>query len=230
MPTLSRRSGARAFVFNASGQETRRDIFNASESLHVGQRGSLRARERLHLNRIATFRSELVPGGEQRWNDLYSRVVVSRALERMEGGSDVMQGWFDVWVTSIGPTSGHLVGIFFNDVSARRSAEHALGQRTLQEDTRKLAVSPKKRALTHTREPDRSCDVDGVADRQRATRSDDCYRTTRDMIFRPAKCPMSAPPTTSLNQCRLLYMRAPPTADARPYNSGVVNRAALGCA
>ena len=86
-------------------------------------------------NPAGRLASELVPGGERRWNDLYGRVVRSRVPERVEDGSDVMQRWSDVSVTPMGEPSEHLVGIFFKDVSDRRNAERALQQRTAQFET-----------------------------------------------------------------------------------------------
>ena len=86
-------------------------------------------------NPVGQLASVLVPGGEQRWNDLYGRVAISRVPERLEDGSDVMRRWFDVSVTPFGEHSAHQVAIFFRDVSARHNAEQALRQRTSQFET-----------------------------------------------------------------------------------------------
>ena len=86
-------------------------------------------------NPVGQLASVLVPGGEQRWNDLYGRVALSRVPERLEEGSDVMQRWFDVSVTPIGEPRDHQVAIFFRDVSGRRIAERALLRRQSQFET-----------------------------------------------------------------------------------------------
>ncbi len=86
-------------------------------------------------NPAGQLASVLVPGGEQRWNDLYGRVALSRVPERLEEGSDVMQRWFDVSVTPVGEPRDHQVAIFFRDVSARRIAERALLRRQSQFET-----------------------------------------------------------------------------------------------
>jgi PAS domain S-box-containing protein len=113
-------------LFDASGRAIDHRIVDANPAFerHTGV-----------LNPVGRLASELVPGGEQRWNDLYGRVAVSRVPERMEEGSDVMRRWFDVSVTPIGEASDHQVAILFKDVSARHNAEDALRQRTLQFET-----------------------------------------------------------------------------------------------
>ncbi len=84
---------------------------------------------------VGQLASVLVPGGEQRWNDLYGRVVTSGVPERVADGSEVMQRWFEVFVTRIGNASDRQVAILFKDVSAQRNAELASVRRTAQFET-----------------------------------------------------------------------------------------------
>ena len=113
-------------LFDVSGRAIDHRILDAHPALerHTGV-----------SNPIGQLASVLVTGGEQRWNDLYSRVANSSVPERLEEGSDVMQRWFEVSVTPVKAVDDHEVAIFFNDVSARHNAEQALPQRTLQFET-----------------------------------------------------------------------------------------------
>lgn len=113
-------------LFDAGGKAIDHRIIDANPAFerHTGV-----------ANPVGRLASELVPGGEQHWHDLYGRVALSRVPERLESGSDVMRRWFDVSVTPFGAPGDHQVAIFFKDVSARHNAELALRQRTSQFET-----------------------------------------------------------------------------------------------
>lgn len=76
--------------------------------------------------------SELVPGGEPFWNEAYGKVVTTGESVRIEGGSDVMNRWFEVFVSRVGPEAHHTVAILFKDVTTRKMAEQSQRHRMEQ--------------------------------------------------------------------------------------------------
>ncbi|MBD1875021.1 PAS domain S-box protein [Nodosilinea sp. FACHB-131] len=72
--------------------------------------------------------SELVPGPEQYWNDLYAQVIRTGESIRTEERSDTLDRWFDVLLSRVGDAALHQVAIVFTDISARKQAEELLRQ------------------------------------------------------------------------------------------------------
>lgn len=72
--------------------------------------------------------SELAPGLEQYWNDLYAQVINIGESIRTEVRSDALHRWFDVLVSRVGDAAMCQVAIVFTDISDRKRAEIALQQ------------------------------------------------------------------------------------------------------
>ncbi len=72
--------------------------------------------------------SELIPGIEQYWNDLYAQVVNTGESIRIENYSDALARWFNVLVSPVGDGAMHQVALVFSDISERKQAESALRQ------------------------------------------------------------------------------------------------------
>ena len=81
--------------------------------------------------------SELVPGIEQYWNDLYAQVIHTGESTRIENRSEALDRWFDVLVSRVGDEAMHQVAIVFTDISERKQAENTL-QQTAAELKRQL--------------------------------------------------------------------------------------------
>ncbi|MDP1027736.1 PAS domain-containing protein [Sphingomonas sp. KR1UV-12] len=75
---------------------------------------------------VGHWASELVPGLEQHWYDMYGAVVRTGEPVRFENGSAQMARWFDVHAFRTGPAGRRRVAILFNDISARKAAEDRL--------------------------------------------------------------------------------------------------------
>ncbi|MBD2115123.1 MULTISPECIES: PAS domain S-box protein [Cyanophyceae] len=67
--------------------------------------------------------SELAPGLEQYWNDLYAQVIHTGESIRTEVRSDALDRWFDVVVSRVGEAALRQVAIVFTDISDRKQAE-----------------------------------------------------------------------------------------------------------
>jgi PAS domain S-box-containing protein len=67
--------------------------------------------------------SEVAPGLEQHWFDLYGRVAMSGKPARFENPADSFGRWYDVQATRIGEPEARRVAILFNDITARKSSE-----------------------------------------------------------------------------------------------------------
>ncbi|MBD1919474.1 MULTISPECIES: PAS domain S-box protein [Cyanophyceae] len=72
--------------------------------------------------------SELVPGVEQYWNDLYAQVIHTGESIRTEERSDALDRWFDVLVSRVGDAAMRQVALVVTDISERKQAENALQQ------------------------------------------------------------------------------------------------------
>ncbi len=70
--------------------------------------------------------SELVPGLEQHWYDLYGRVATTGEPARFDNGSDAMGRWFEVHASRVGDPADRLVGIIFTDMTERRRSEQSM--------------------------------------------------------------------------------------------------------
>ena len=84
--------------------------------------------------------SELAPGIEQYWNDLYAQVVNTGESIRIENRSDALERWFDVLVSPVGDGAMHQVALVFSDISDRKRAENTQRQTSaeLERQLRKL--------------------------------------------------------------------------------------------
>lgn len=67
--------------------------------------------------------SELFPGVEQFWNDLYARVIHTGEPVRQEICSEAFNRWFDVQVFRVGDAALHQVAVVFSDITPRKQAE-----------------------------------------------------------------------------------------------------------
>ncbi|MEG4110133.1 PAS domain S-box protein [Microcoleus sp. S13_C5] len=72
--------------------------------------------------------SELAPGVEQYWNDLYAQVINTGEPIRTEVRADALNRWFDILVSRVGDAAMCQVAIVFTDISARKQAEATLQQ------------------------------------------------------------------------------------------------------
>ncbi|MBW4458622.1 MAG: PAS domain S-box protein [Nostoc indistinguendum CM1-VF10] len=72
--------------------------------------------------------SELAPGLEQDWNDLYAQVINTGESIRTEVRADALDRWFDVLVSRVGNAAMRQVAIVFTDISKRKQAEAILQQ------------------------------------------------------------------------------------------------------
>jgi PAS domain S-box-containing protein len=67
--------------------------------------------------------SEVAPGLEQHWFDLYGQVALTGEGVRFENPADVFGRWYDVEALPVGQPETHRVAILFNDITARKQAE-----------------------------------------------------------------------------------------------------------
>ena len=72
--------------------------------------------------------SELAPGIEQYWNDLYAQAINTGKSIRTEVRSDALDRWFDVLVSRVGNGATRRLAIVFNDISDRKIASASLQQ------------------------------------------------------------------------------------------------------
>ncbi|MBD1848339.1 PAS domain S-box protein [Cyanobacteria bacterium FACHB-63] len=70
--------------------------------------------------------SELVPGLEQYWNDLYSQVIHTGKSVRTEVRADALDRWFDVLVSRVSDAAMRQVAVVFTDISDRKRTEAVL--------------------------------------------------------------------------------------------------------
>jgi PAS domain S-box-containing protein len=67
--------------------------------------------------------SDVAPGLEQHWFDLYGQVALTGEPARFENPADSFGRWYDVQALRIGPPETHRVAILFNDITIRKAAE-----------------------------------------------------------------------------------------------------------
>ena len=67
--------------------------------------------------------SEVAPGLERHWFDLYGRVALTGEPARFENPADVFGRWYDVQAIRIGEPEARRVAILFNDITARKGLE-----------------------------------------------------------------------------------------------------------
>jgi len=70
--------------------------------------------------------SELVPGLERSWFDIYGEVARTGRPMRFESSSVALGRWFDVHALRVGEPEQHRVAILFNDITDRRRLENHL--------------------------------------------------------------------------------------------------------
>ncbi|WP_426020373.1 PAS domain S-box protein [Brevundimonas sp. DWR2-3-1b1] len=88
--------------------------------------------------------SEIAPGLEQHWFDLYGRVARTGEPARFENQAEVFGRWYDVEALRIGAPDAHRVAVLFNDISARKQLE-----------ARQAALIELDQALSHETDPHR---------------------------------------------------------------------------
>ncbi|QBX38097.1 PAS domain S-box protein [Brevundimonas sp. S30B] len=67
--------------------------------------------------------SEVAPGLEQHWFDLYGGVALTGDPVRFENPADSFGRWYDVQAMRIGAPEARRVAILFNDITARKASE-----------------------------------------------------------------------------------------------------------
>ncbi len=66
---------------------------------------------------------ELVPNLEEKWFEIYGRVVLTGEPVRFENGSEVMNRWFDVSAFRVGQPENRKFAILFKDITERKNLE-----------------------------------------------------------------------------------------------------------
>jgi len=67
--------------------------------------------------------SEIAPGLEQHWFDLYGGVALTGETVRFENPADIFGRWYDVEALRIGEPATHRVAILFNNITERKRFE-----------------------------------------------------------------------------------------------------------
>nr|WP_318781085.1 PAS domain S-box protein [Brevundimonas goettingensis] len=67
--------------------------------------------------------SEIAPGLEQHWFDLYGQVALTGKTARFENPADVFGRWYDVEALRIGDPALHRVAILFTNITERKQIE-----------------------------------------------------------------------------------------------------------
>ncbi len=67
--------------------------------------------------------SELAPGHEQLWYDLYGEIALTGAPIRTENYAHALGRWYEIYAYRVGPPEQRRVAALFNDVSERKRAE-----------------------------------------------------------------------------------------------------------
>ncbi|RYE75203.1 MAG: PAS domain S-box protein, partial [Myxococcales bacterium] len=67
--------------------------------------------------------SEIAPGLEQHWFDLYGGVALTGEPVRFENPADIFGRWYDVEALRIGDPAAHRVAILFNNITERKRFE-----------------------------------------------------------------------------------------------------------
>lgn len=95
--------------------------------------------------------SEVAPGLEQHWFDLYGQVALTGEPVRFENPADLFGRWYDVQAMRIGAPEARRVAILFNDITSRKALE--VRQQVLLElnDAIRDLVDPSEIAQTSAR-------------------------------------------------------------------------------
>ena len=67
--------------------------------------------------------SDIAPGLEQHWFDLYGQVALTGEPARFENQADRFGRWYDVQAVRIGEPEARRVAVLFNDITARKGLE-----------------------------------------------------------------------------------------------------------
>jgi PAS domain S-box-containing protein len=70
--------------------------------------------------------SELAPGHEEYWFDIYGHVSLTGKPARFQNRAEQLHRWFDVYAFSIGRLEDRKVAVLFNDITERKNFEEAL--------------------------------------------------------------------------------------------------------
>lgn len=71
--------------------------------------------------------SDIAPGLEQHWFDLYGQVALTGETARFENFADIFGRWYDVEALRIGAPEAHRVAILFTDITERKQTETRQG-------------------------------------------------------------------------------------------------------
>jgi signal transduction histidine kinase len=85
-------------------------------------------------NALGRCISELAPGHETHWYEIYGEVARTGRSVRFENRAEALSRWFDVYAFRVGEPEQHLVAVLFNDVSERKLAELALQHASRRKD------------------------------------------------------------------------------------------------
>jgi diguanylate cyclase (GGDEF)-like protein/PAS domain S-box-containing protein len=78
------------------------------------------------INALGRTATELVPDLEPSWIEIYGAVALTGEPKRFVDHAESMGRWFDVYAFRIGEPHERKVAVLFNDITARKRAEHAL--------------------------------------------------------------------------------------------------------
>lgn len=75
---------------------------------------------------VGKWVSEVAPGLEAHWFELYGKVALTGEPAHFENPADVLGRWYDVRALRIGDAGDHRVAVFFSDISDRKRIEAQL--------------------------------------------------------------------------------------------------------
>jgi PAS domain S-box-containing protein len=78
------------------------------------------------LNPTGKRMRELAPSHEEHWFEIYGRVAVSGEPVRFQNQAQALGRWFEVFAFRVGEPERRMVGILFDDITARMRAEEGL--------------------------------------------------------------------------------------------------------
>ena len=86
--------------------------------------------------------SEIAPGLEQHWFDLYGRVALTGETARFENPADIFGRWYAVEALRIGDPAAHRVAILFTNITDRKQQESRQGALIELNDTLRDLTDP----------------------------------------------------------------------------------------
>ncbi|MFL5300726.1 MAG: PAS domain S-box protein [Anaeromyxobacteraceae bacterium] len=69
---------------------------------------------------------ELAPSHEEHWFEIYGRIAVTGEPARFQNQAQALGRWFEVFAFRVGAPERRMVGVLFNDITARIRAEEGL--------------------------------------------------------------------------------------------------------